>query len=418
MEILFRFYGEGNKIINELRYFPVSSLLTISDEFITEMLELYKVSTTGILYWELFIDKSIADIIIKNFTIFKSVHINAFHNQKVIIGTLKAENVDLHIVDLEINHIETSQCNSIFFADCRINEFYIDNATELYFDKPVQRESIKIDKVEVRRSNIEQMIIYSDVNYLIISESTLVEFIKYNESCGIKSIENVIIYNSQLDKFNYGFSSKLIRVEDSTINRMIFNSFSKVTKIEILKSIFNYIYGCEPIIFEHLNVHAWRMIKQSSYKVNNELYCESAFQVSKYEISEKINQEKDKRKILKIRLTDFFLKNSIGYGYKPFNAAGFIFCSILLFAFIYCLMEFLYLPNKTQIFTFIWNNPLSLVNKVLEKIYFSGITFTTIGYGDITPKNPFTRLIVIVEACLGIATMSLFITALTKKYLE
>jgi hypothetical protein len=49
-------------------------------------------------------------------------------------------------------------------------------------------------------------------------------------------------------------------------------------------------------------------------------------------------------------------------------------------------------------------------------VYFSVITFTTTGYGDVTPRCPFTRTIAGLEAASGVVLVSLFIFALTKRY--
>ncbi len=50
-------------------------------------------------------------------------------------------------------------------------------------------------------------------------------------------------------------------------------------------------------------------------------------------------------------------------------------------------------------------------------IYFSVITFSTVGYGDIIPLGP-AKAIVMFEALCGLFTMSLFIVGLSRKYLR
>lgn len=54
---------------------------------------------------------------------------------------------------------------------------------------------------------------------------------------------------------------------------------------------------------------------------------------------------------------------------------------------------------------------------ISEALYFSGITFTTIGFGDIAPRG-FARILTITEGLLGITVMSGFLVALVKKYLD
>jgi len=52
-----------------------------------------------------------------------------------------------------------------------------------------------------------------------------------------------------------------------------------------------------------------------------------------------------------------------------------------------------------------------------EAIYFSVVTFTTVGYGDITPLG-LTKVISSLEAFSGLFIMSLFVIGLSRKYLR
>ena len=54
-----------------------------------------------------------------------------------------------------------------------------------------------------------------------------------------------------------------------------------------------------------------------------------------------------------------------------------------------------------------------------ECLYFSLITFTTLGYGDMVPNaHLFFRLLAGIQAWLGAALMALFVVALTRKYMR
>ena len=51
----------------------------------------------------------------------------------------------------------------------------------------------------------------------------------------------------------------------------------------------------------------------------------------------------------------------------------------------------------------------------LDMFYFSTITFTTLGYGDIVPTNPIAKMIVIVEVFLFVIVISLAVVNISKK---
>lgn len=61
-----------------------------------------------------------------------------------------------------------------------------------------------------------------------------------------------------------------------------------------------------------------------------------------------------------------------------------------------------------------WPQPLSFV----QSIYFSVITITTLGYGDITPVTETARLLTAIEALSGIVLLGLFLNAVAHRQLE
>ncbi len=86
-----------------------------------------------------------------------------------------------------------------------------------------------------------------------------------------------------------------------------------------------------------------------------------------------------------------------GYGEKPARLALVMAFNIVAFGTLFHVLD--PLPGKT-----FW-----------EHVYFSGITYLTVGYGDLAPHAPIARIISVVCAASGIATFGLLIASVTKK---
>ena len=61
--------------------------------------------------------------------------------------------------------------------------------------------------------------------------------------------------------------------------------------------------------------------------------------------------------------------------------------------------------------------PTEETNNFLEASYFSVVTFTTLGYGDISPTG-WSRLLACTEALVGVFMNSLFIFVFCRKMIQ
>ena len=73
-------------------------------------------------------------------------------------------------------------------------------------------------------------------------------------------------------------------------------------------------------------------------------------------------------------------------------------------------LYFLLIPTFAAIYYFspdFWECPLTIV----ESVYFSTVTITTLGYGDITPQTEMARILTATESIIGIVTIGFFLNA-------
>lgn len=91
------------------------------------------------------------------------------------------------------------------------------------------------------------------------------------------------------------------------------------------------------------------------------------------------------------------------YGTKPLRVFIFLLALIMGFSLIYCFCPYISFGNA---------------NSFVDYIYISGITFFTVGYGDILPHNSVTKIAVLIEAFCGVATMSYFLVVLSRKIIR
>jgi len=103
---------------------------------------------------------------------------------------------------------------------------------------------------------------------------------------------------------------------------------------------------------------------------------------------------------------------SCGYGELPFRIIMLSFIIIAFFAFVFFLSglqmgsEVISLSNSTTSYEFVFN--------FLNSLYFSVITFTTLGYGDILPIG-ISKLFASIEALMGGFILALFVVTFVKK---
>lgn len=117
-------------------------------------------------------------------------------------------------------------------------------------------------------------------------------------------------------------------------------------------------------------------------------------------------------KYSKGRIVSKFVDLFCGYGERPMNVILFS----LAFIFICAVLFFIFGVQASEgIIKFSAENSLSAnISDFFSTIYFSVVTFTTLGYGDIQPIG-FSRFIAAVEAFLGSFALALYVVVFVKK---
>ncbi|BBN81206.1 hypothetical protein PA25_11910 [Pseudoalteromonas sp. A25] len=112
------------------------------------------------------------------------------------------------------------------------------------------------------------------------------------------------------------------------------------------------------------------------------------------------------------RLVSSFINLLCGYGEKPENVIRFSLTMIVVCAILYFLFGVTY---DTQILQFNPSNSIQEnISALLNSFYFSVVTFTTLGYGDITPVGV-SRFIAAIEAFTGSFSLALFVVVFVKR---
>lgn len=103
-----------------------------------------------------------------------------------------------------------------------------------------------------------------------------------------------------------------------------------------------------------------------------------------------------------VRAELFFYWASSGFGIRPLRVVGMGVVLVFFFALLYLLLGGVVTPQGEAAGSF------------GDAVYFSGVTFATIGYGDLLP-SPHVRGVALAEGALGVITMSYFVVVLSNR---
>lgn len=110
----------------------------------------------------------------------------------------------------------------------------------------------------------------------------------------------------------------------------------------------------------------------------------------------------------------------MGYGERPWRVVGTSLLVIIGFGLVYPYLGGMETTDtETVTFRFVESVPLlaetGWARIFFENLYFSAITFTTLGYGDIQPSSDTVQLLASIESFLGALLMALLVAVLTHR---
>lgn len=237
----------------------------------------------------------------------------------------------------------------------------------------------------------------------LIIESSSVDFLTLNKNFfqGLVSIKNITSVN--------------IFVEDSFISNGLFLSYgnknTSTDKLSFRNTINN---GTIVLNWEDDNIYdllknKYNIKSNFPIELSNELLIlwENAKKNSTFEIQDSIHI-----KYMNCLTNKTFFQKFLGltsnYGTSPRKILLWSLILIILFAIPYWLFSKEIFPQSQ-----------SIIESVITAIYFSGITFLTIGYGDITPSgNLVVMVLTVLEGIIGIVFMSVLTLTIVRKVIR
>ena len=291
-------------------------------------------------------------------------------------------------------------------------------------------ENSDIGKLNVNTSNFEGDLLFQEVNIL---NDFILDKIKGNQNlifidCRFEGLSKLELeVNGELDFSQCSFyKNSEINFDDINGKFSLYKTnFSDKCYLEY-ELLENKKY--EPLIFDNdLKKTKWNfLIVSSIYKSSGrtEQYLETFYYFKKYERLERKSKNKDNYNFLEY-LIEITTKYYTSWE-RTLLSMGLI---LVAFFIVYCIFPNLLIYKDTiisskslfrTIFEMCETSTLDinfLISKFGNALYFTIITFTTVGYGDIMPLN-WMKLVVSLESFLGVFFTASFVVTLSRRFLS
>ena len=121
---------------------------------------------------------------------------------------------------------------------------------------------------------------------------------------------------------------------------------------------------------------------------------------------------------LSSKFFDILSKYTVGYGERPWNILIVSLITISIFAFLYMFIGIETLSNEVigiNINTLSQYSLLEILNIYIDLWYFSMVTFTTVGYGDMIVTTTIGKILVSMEVFFGVTIASAWASVIIKR---
>ncbi len=252
--------------------------------------------------------------------------------------------------------------------------------------------------ISIENSKIDNLEIYDDFHSINDIESKYTNVIKHLKIVGVNNaiksfISDAIISELTIMKCNFDL--------------IAFSDKSKWINCNVRSAIFKECLYATEMNFNLMNEFTWELVIESYKAVRDDKNLVEAHY--KYELL------RSKKYHLVTRL---FMRASSGFGYKPSNALLSIPLLVIIFAIGYTAIDMTVLSDQGYVWDLTKSGRETVLDLFQERIYYSGITFTTTGYGEVGLTSKWIRIVSFFEACLGVSFLSMFVYSLTKKHLK
>lgn len=321
----------------------------------------------------------------------------AFAKVESEFGKFHSNSIDYERLDIEKTNV--------LIHDCEIKEMNVGIAENHSRFSSDEIDIRLVDSIDIREVNINWLRIFRDVG-TISSRQSIIDKLSFEHLPTIKRLH--IWHNSIVNFLNCFVEASEIEVSKSIVNNWLFGEKTIVSSLKLEYSHIELAIGATLETFVEKNYDVYDLVLASATRQrNHELYYETKYEYMVH-IGENATSNTEK-------FWNKFLDVTTGYGYKPFRTIQVSSVIYFLSAMLYFISDAFYALSNYG-FTILGSITLKQIAfKIGEVLYFSAITFTTTGYGDMT-QNVLSKAIASLEAVAGIIMMPLFIFALTKRY--